>query len=118
VIEVDDDFEQRLRTLLLTDPDPPQNDRFDALVRARISGLRRARTFALLAAAVAATVVVAFLVAPLLATGASFAAESPLALKAGLDALNSGVGALVASPADYVLGALIVVAAIIDTVRR
>jgi hypothetical protein len=108
---MDDDFEQRLRTMLLTDADPPPSERFDALVRARISSLRRMRQFVLPAAAVAATVIVAWLVAPWFTSGAAVVAESSLAL-------NNTLGAWIVSPAGYVLGAAAAAAALIDSLRR
>jgi hypothetical protein len=108
---MDDDFEQRLRTLLLTDADPPASEGFDAAVRTRIARLRHVRQFMLPGMALAATVVVAILVAPLFAPGATFVAEAPLML-------NGALGALIASPVGYALGALTAVAALVDTFRR
>lgn len=108
---MDDDFEQRLRTLLVTDADPPASEGFDAAVRTRIARLRRVRQLVLPAMALAATVVVAILVAPLFGTGATFVAESSIAL-------NSALGALIVSPAGYAFGGLTVAAALVDTFRR
>jgi hypothetical protein len=108
---MDDDFEQRLRTLLLTDTDPPISDRFDAAVRTRIARLRRVRRLMLPAVAIAATVAAAILVAPLLVTGATLVAETSVTL-------NGALGAFIVSPAAYALGALTVVAALVDTLRR
>ena len=108
---MNDDFEQRLRALLVSDADPPASDHFDAMVRTRIARLRRVRQLLLPGVALAATVVVAILVAPLLATGATWVAETPAMI-------NSALGALIASPAGYALGALTAVAALVDTFRR
>ncbi|HJR70506.1 MAG TPA: hypothetical protein VKA43_10735 [Gammaproteobacteria bacterium] len=108
---MNDDFEQRLRMLLVADDDPPASERFDATVRTRIARLRRVRQFMLTAMALAATGVIAILVAPLFATGAAWVAETPAMV-------NSALGALVVSPAGYALGTLTVVAALVDTFRR
>jgi hypothetical protein len=69
------------------------------------------RQFVLPAAAAAAVVTVAVLVAPLLASGAAVVTESSVAL-------NNSLGALIVSPAGYVLGGLAVAAALVDTFRR
>jgi hypothetical protein len=69
------------------------------------------RRFSPQALAVAATVVVAILIAPWFASGASFVAESSIAL-------NSTLGALIVSPAGYAFGALTVAAALVDELRR
>ena len=115
---MDDDFEQRLRTLLLTDADPPRDERFDARVRARIARLRLLRQVVLPAAAVAATVVVAILVAPWFTSGATLVAESSLALSEPLETLNGAVSMVIASPLGYGIGALLVAAALVDSLRR
>jgi hypothetical protein len=108
---MNDDFESRRRTLLVADDDPPTSERFDTVVSARIARLRRVRQVMWPVMAVAASVLVAMVVAPLFAPGATFVAEAPAIL-------NATLGALIASPVGYALGALTAVAALVDTFRR
>jgi hypothetical protein len=108
---LNDNFENRLRTLLVANDDPPASERFDTAVSARIARLRRLRQVMRPVIAVAASVVVAMVVAPLFAPGATFVAEAPAML-------NGALGALIASPLGYALGALTAVAALVDAFRR
>jgi hypothetical protein len=103
---MNEDFEQRLRMLLAASEEPPVSERFGDEVRVRIARLRRVRRLMLPAAAVAAGLAFAIFGAPLLAGIAAIAA-APVTL-------NGPLGALIASPVGYALGALIVIAAAAD----
>jgi hypothetical protein len=94
-----DDFEQRLRLQLATSEELRVSEPFGDAVRQRIARLRRARRIVLAMAVVAAGLAVALVGAPLLTTSAMLAAETP-------SALNGALGALLVSPAGFVLGAL------------
>jgi hypothetical protein len=108
---MNDDFEQRLRTLFKEDDGPAISAHFEDEVGARIARLRRLRRAALSLGWVTGAVIVAVLMTPLVGIGAAPMAAAP-------NIINDGLGALLLSPAAYVLGTLAAVAALVDAFGR
>jgi hypothetical protein len=108
---MNEDFEQRLRTLFAAADPPSISERFGGEVRARIVGLRRARRIVLATAFAAAGLAAATFAASLIATATTFIAAAPVTL-------NGPLSALLLSPAGFALGALTVVAALVDVLSE
>ena len=106
-----DDFEQRLRTLFAESDDVSVNERFGFEVRERIVAVRRVRRIALATVGAATGLAVAIFATPLLITGTTLIAAAPATL-------NGALSALLLSPFGYALGALTVVAALVDVCRE
>ena len=102
---MNDDFERRLRARFATSEQLPVSDAFGAAVRQRISRLRKVRRVLLAMAVVAMGLGAAILGAPLLSAGTMLVADAP-------NTLNGALGALLVSPAGFVLGALAAAAAL------
>jgi hypothetical protein len=104
---MNDDFEQRLRTLLSEDDDPALSEPFDSAVTARIARLRRLRRALVALSAAAAALVAVIFVTPLIEMSAASLAAAPAAI-------NGELSVLLMSPAAYVLGTLAAVTALAD----